>query len=269
MRKKKTTPRKPQFRTCIGKILFLLLMTFSFFLVGNTSWVSARESCIDCHSDPKFVVTNKKLFDYFKEWKLSIHAQEEVTCSDCHGGNPEASGKQAAHGGKGGVRKIQRAVNFINIPTTCGQCHDDILDSYRKSNHYKYLRARKQEKQGPNCVTCHGSLNSVALNVNTVKGTCLICHNQKTGNHPEIPQKAEWLLNKFLSMHRLFRYVTARGDAAETRDYVKKMNLRIETLSEDWHKFDLAAFEKAVTSNLDSLKKKRNEIRKRRKQQNK
>ena len=228
--------------------------------------VFGKDTCIDCHRNPDFVVTNKKLYDYFKEWKLSMHALEGVSCSDCHGGNSEAPGKNAAHGGKGGALKMQNAVNFRNIPGTCGQCHDDILDSYRKSNHFKHLKARGQEKQGPNCVTCHGSLNAVALNVNSVKKTCLICHNQKSGNHPELPDKAEWLLSKFLATHRLLRYVSVEGDTAQDRDYAKQINQKIETLSEDWHKFDLAVFEKEVISTLDSLKMKRNEIRKKRTQ---
>ena len=264
MRKHQSRLHKLRVMVSSSKKLQLLLTICIFLFLGFCPTALATDTCIDCHRNPDFVVTNKKLFDYFKEWNLSVHAQEGVTCSDCHGGNPEAAKKNTAHGGKGGTRKMQSAVNFRNIPETCGQCHDEILNSYRKSNHFRHLKIRKQEQQGPNCVTCHGSLNSVALNVNTVKQTCLICHNPKSGNHPDIPEKAEWLLNKFLSIHRLFRYVSVRGDSAQTRDYVKRVNIKIETLSEDWHKFDLASFQKEVTATLDSLKEKRNEIRKNR-----
>ena len=264
MRKQQTASLKLQITVPFGIGIYLIVMICGFIFLGYGSVALAKDTCINCHRNPDFVVTNKKLFDYFKEWNLSIHAQEGVSCSDCHGGNPEASKKNTAHGGKGGTQKMQSAVNFRNIPETCGQCHDNILDSYHKSNHFRHLKIRKQEQQGPNCVTCHGSLNSVALNVNTVKQTCLICHNPKSGNHPEIPEKAEWLLNKFLSIHRLFRYVTVRGDSAQDRDYVKKVNIKIESLSEDWHKFDLTNFQKEVTQTLDSLKAKRNEIRKER-----
>ena len=264
MRKQQKASPKLQLKVPSGKRVLLLWVICGFLLLGYGPTLLAKDTCIDCHRNPDFIVTNKKLFDYFKEWNRSIHAQEGVTCSDCHGGNPEASKKNTAHGGKGGTMKMQSSVNFRNIPETCGQCHDNILDSYRKSNHFRHLKIRKQEQQGPNCVTCHGSLNSVALNVNTVKQTCLLCHNPKSGNHPEIPEKAEWLLNKFLSIHRLFRYVSVRGDTAQNRDYVKQLNIKIERLSEDWHQFDLASFQKEVTATLDSLKEKRNQIRKKR-----
>lgn len=244
-------------------VIFLACIICGIFAAGN---VVAQEGCIDCHSKTDLIVTNKKLFDYYQEWSGSIHKQEDVACSDCHGGNPDASSKKAAHGGAKGTRKMMKAVNFQNIPKTCGQCHDDILDGYVKSNHYKHLKSKKQLKQGPNCVTCHGSLNSVALNVNTVSQTCQGCHNQKSGNYPKIPEKAEWLLNKFLSTHRLFRYVTIKSSTAGDQAFLKKAGIQIQTLSEEWHTFDLKQFEQKTRMLLDALKSKRNEIKKRSKQ---
>ncbi len=257
-KKSKLSGRKPISRLFV---LFLACVICGIFAAGNS--VVAREGCIDCHSNTDLIVTNKKLFDYFKEWSGSIHKQEDVTCSDCHGGNPDVSSKKAAHGGAKGTRKMMKAVNFQNIPATCGQCHDDILDGYVKSNHYKHLKSKKQVKQGPNCVTCHGSLNSVALNVNTVSQTCQSCHNQKSKNNPEIPEKAEWLLNKFLSAHRLFRYVTIKSSTVDDRAFLKKAGIQIQTLSEEWHTFDLKLFEEKTRMLLDALKSKRNEIKKR------
>lgn len=244
-------------KTLLG-LAIVMVMAF-----GELSAAQTKDYCIDCHSNPDFLVTSKKLYDYFKDWNVSIHKQEEVTCSDCHGGNPESADKNAAHGGKSGTTKMNSAVNFANIPNLCGECHDDILEGYLKSNHFKYLKDRKLEKQGPNCVTCHGSLNATALNVNTVKNTCQICHNSKTGNKPEIPEKAEWLLNKFLAIHRLFRYVSIKSDPVQNREYIEKLDLHIKELSEDWHRFDLADYEKKTRDLLDSLKLKRKEVRKR------
>ncbi len=258
MKKKSNTPRRGQFSHNVT--VFLISFLCGIFLAGSS--VLANDSCIDCHSDPDLIVTNKKLFDYYKEWNKSVHKQEEVTCSDCHGGNPDVSDKAKAHGGSKGARKMRRAVSFQNVPETCGQCHDDILDGYVKSNHFKHLKTRKQVKHGPNCVTCHGSLNSVALNVNTVSQTCQVCHNQKTQNNPEIPQKAEWLLNKFLSIHRLFRYITIKGRSADDLVFLKKAGTQIESLSEEWHTFNLKSFEQKTRLILDDLKGKRNEIRK-------
>ena len=60
------------------------------------------ESCITCHSDPDFLVTHPKLYEYYRDWEGSIHGQQEVTCSDCHGGDPEASDASQAHSEFGG-----------------------------------------------------------------------------------------------------------------------------------------------------------------------
>lgn len=253
-----THPQRKRFNR--GIIAFLICYLCGMFFGGGL--LLAKDGCIACHSDPDLIVTNKKLFDYYKDWNESVHKQEEVACSDCHGGNPNATDKKEAHAGSKGTKNLMRVVSFQNIPETCGQCHGDILEGYFQSNHFKYLQSINQVKQGPNCVTCHGSLNSVALNVNTVSKTCQVCHNKKSKNNPEIPQKAEWLLNKFLSIHRLFRYVTIKGSSADDRAFLKKVGTQIESLSEEWHTFDLKLFEQKTRLVLDDLKKKRNQIRK-------
>ncbi|MBF0280194.1 MAG: cytochrome c3 family protein [SAR324 cluster bacterium] len=246
----------------------MALMLLTLFLLSNSSQAAeVKDSCTECHSNRDFMVTNKKLYNYFQEWELSIHRQEEVSCDDCHGGNSKIADKTGAHGESIGS-KVKSAVSFINIPDTCGQCHDEIYEGYRKSPHFEHLVTQNQEKQGPNCVTCHSSINSVALNVNTVKKTCVQCHNKKTKNHPEIPEKAEWLLNKFLSIHRFYRYVSIRGEAEESKVFLQKIDAQIGELSIKWHTFDLDEIEQNTRTVLDLLKDQRNEIKKQIKQKN-
>ncbi|MGK5094827.1 multiheme c-type cytochrome [Deltaproteobacteria bacterium TL4] len=248
--------------TGLGVVLALVVL---IFLVPGGILLAEEvdNSCVDCHSNPDFVVTNKKLYNYFQEWKLSTHQQEGITCSDCHGGNPKLTDKNASHGDSVGESKKKNAVNFENIPATCGECHEDIYNGYRQSPHFKHLSKKNQEQQGPNCVTCHGSINVAALNVNTVQKTCVQCHNQKTGNHPDIPDKAHQLLNKFLSLHRFYRFISIRGEAKETREFLEKVDAQIESLSNNWHTFDLEIIELKTQSLLELLKAKRNEIKNR------
>ena len=66
------------------------------------------DSCVDCHRDPKFLVTNRKLYDYYQQWKASVHTQEGLSCADCHGGDPAKKDKDAAHGGKLGESDAAR-----------------------------------------------------------------------------------------------------------------------------------------------------------------
>ena len=228
-----------------------------------TPAAEAEDSCVDCHSDRRFLVTNKKLYAYFQEWQFSIHKQEEVSCSDCHGGNPKVPDKDGAHGRDVAESRKASAVNFRNIPATCGQCHDDYLKAYRQSPHFEHLIAKKQEEQGPNCVTCHGSINAAVLNINTVQQACARCHNEETDNHPEIPKEAETILNRFLSIHRFYRYITARAEPGTAQQFFKKADAQIRSLSVGWHGFDLEEIQEKTQSVLRLLKDKRKEVRSR------
>jgi len=220
----------------------------------------AKDSCVECHSQASFLVTNKKLYDYFQRWNSSIHKQEGVTCVDCHGGNPQYSDKEKAHGGNLDASSANSAVNFRNIPRTCGGCHEDIYRGFRESDHFKHLITKDQVDQGPTCVTCHGSLNVEVLNVNTVEETCQKCHNEETGNSPENPKEARALLNRFLSIHRYYRYITKRGDPADTKRFFEEFDSQIHDLSVTWHTFDLEAIGKKTEGVLAELRAKRNEV---------
>jgi nitrate/TMAO reductase-like tetraheme cytochrome c subunit len=226
------------------------------------STADAPNFCVECHSNPDFLVTAKKLYDYFQEWEVSVHRQEDVSCEDCHGGNSEVRDKKRAHGTEvSGGLTVGSAVSFENIPSTCGGCHGDIYEGFRQSNHFAHLRKKKQEKQGPNCVTCHGSINATVLNVNTVQEACQRCHNEETGNHPELPAKASELLDRFLSIHRYYRYIGIRGDPVDTQAFFAVMDQRLRDLSVLWHTFDLPTIDKETRFILDLLKAKRAEVR--------
>jgi hypothetical protein len=119
---------------------------------------------------------------------------------------------------------------------------------------------KKQEEQGPTCVTCHGSINGTVLNVTTVEEACSRCHNEESDNHPDTPGEARTLLNRFLSIHRYYRYITVRGDPVETKRFFEKIDRELHTLSMTWHTFDLDEIEKQTEAVLASLKEKREEV---------
>jgi hypothetical protein len=142
-----------------------------------------------------------------------------------------------------------------------------MLDGYRQSNHFEHLIAEAQQAQGPSCVTCHGSINVGILNVESVEDACARCHNQESDNHPENPQKATLILNRFLSIHRFYRYIAVRAEPEEARDFFQVIDARVHHLSVTWHTFDLPAIEEETKQVLALLKAKRDEIRQRRSQQ--
>jgi len=231
---------------------------------GGPASGAGANSCETCHANPDFMVTNKKLYDYFQEWNLSIHKQEGVTCDDCHGGDPRAADARTAHGKGVKATDPSSGIYYKNVPETCGACHDEILSGFRKSNHFRHVAKKKlDDEQGPTCVTCHGSINSEVLNVNTVAAACARCHNEARHNHPENPEKARDALNRFLSIQRFYRYIGVHADADEARDFFRKIDPQIKHLSVTWHTFDLAEIDRATGEVLAELKAKRDEIRKR------
>lgn len=259
------------FRASSPAVLFLALALLAW-AAATAGAAPGQESCVGCHSDPNFLATNKKLFDYYQSWQDSIHNQEEVTCSDCHGGDPKATDKEKAHmaGEKGaggmGAAGSESPVSYKNIPETCSRCHDEFYERFRESEHFKHMTGEKEEQRGPNCVTCHGSVNTAVLNVNTVKRTCQICHNEKTGNQPEVPGRAELVLNQFLSIHRFYRYFTKKSSLLKEPETFGLIEQRTTDLIVDWHTFDLDSIERQTRGLLDFLKEKSKEIRRKKKQ---
>lgn len=222
---------------------------------------AAKSSCVDCHSNPKWLVQNKKLYDYFKAWKLSIHQQENVTCVDCHGGNPKTADKQAAHGDIAlGAAQASSPINYQNVPATCARCHEEVYRNFKQSAHFQHLAVADKEQQGPTCVTCHGSVNTSVLNINNVRAACSRCHNKETENHPDIPARAEDVLSQFLSIHRYYRYIATQGDPKQIKDAFKVIDPRIKRLNASWHTFDLDKVGEETAELLGVLKQQRDRI---------
>jgi nitrate/TMAO reductase-like tetraheme cytochrome c subunit len=244
----------------LGVVALFGILSLSLAAVRSSSAEEVKNSCVECHSKASLLVTNKKLYDYFQRWRSSIHEQEGVTCVDCHGGDPRSSDKEKAHGGTLDPARAKSAVNFRNIPATCGKCHEDVYRGFRESAHFEHIVNKNQEDQGPTCVTCHGSLNVAVLTVNTVEETCRRCHNEETENSPENPEEARALLNRFLSVHRYYRYITRRGDPVDTRQFFEKVDAQIHDLSVTWHTFDLDAIGEKTEAVLHELRAKREEI---------
>ena len=220
-----------------------------------------RNTCVDCHSDARFLVQNKKLYEYFQGWQTSVHAVQGVTCVDCHGGNPRATGKTEGHAGAA-LKSSERgsATNYQNIPDTCARCHKEIFSRFQLSEHFAHLKPNKDNEQGPNCVTCHGSVNTTVLNVITVRRTCEQCHNEKSGIFPGIPDQAETVLNNFLSISRYYRFIAVRSSPEDSKAFFTQVDPIVKRLNADWHTFDIDRIEKETKELVEFLKLRRNAL---------
>ncbi|MEJ2695843.1 MAG: hypothetical protein P8013_04270 [Candidatus Sulfobium sp.] len=205
-----------------------------------------ENSCVHCHSrlpGTSFVGVKSH------SWKGSIHQKNGVTCDKCHGGNPQATSEKEAHVGVYGSSNPKSTVYYKNVPATCGKCHGAEFYKFTQSLHFRRLESTGQ---GPDCVTCHGSMVTTVLQPDTVAAVCERCHNERMGIFPYIPQKAKAVLlslkvsealfdaEKSLYEHKAGKEVTAALRNAQSYLHSAKL---------DWHKFDLDT----VTGDLQDM----------------
>ncbi|MEK7232347.1 MAG: cytochrome c3 family protein [Elusimicrobiota bacterium] len=151
------------------------------------------DTCRDCHQDEKFRVQNKKIYEYFQDWKGSSHDLAGVTCTACHAGDQTKNEKNEAHKGILPQSNPESPFHYKNIPKTCGGCHASILERYQKSRHYDLL---VKAGRGPSCITCHGALNAKVYSMAIIQRACSSCHNKRTGNKPQIIAEAQEILGR-------------------------------------------------------------------------
>lgn len=146
-----------------------------------------ENSCLDCHLTlgARFVVPAR-------EWLTSNHAEYEVLCTDCHGGDPLAPTEEGAKSEESGY--IGRPPKD-QIPALCGDCHADSermapygLPTNQLSEYYELSKHGQLLAQGDlavaTCYDCHGghavldaqSPSSAVYPVNLPQ-TCAKCHS--------------------------------------------------------------------------------------------
>ena len=134
-------------------------------LKGKALAAQVNGECRRCHKDvaPDY---NKSVHGQVN----SAEGRQNAFCSDCHGIHniykkevPEA------------------AINHNQVPHTCGNCHEELLEQYELDFHAKAVLLGG--KEAASCVSCHGSHNilgpeekeSMVSTENTPK-TCAKCH---------------------------------------------------------------------------------------------
>jgi hypothetical protein len=141
-----------------------MILAFSFVLpvIKATAAVQPVIVCIQCHTgQPAQLSRSVKL------WQTSIHAEHDITCNTCHGGDPldSANAMTPARGFRG--VPVPTAV-----PALCGGCHMGVMKHYMLSGH-----GRNLGKGGPTCVNCHGSHDIKSASLDLIsKKNCTPCH---------------------------------------------------------------------------------------------
>ncbi len=173
-------------------IALLVFLGIALFWQG-TGWTQDAQvnSCVECHSD------------IAEENQGSIHAQQGISCQDCHGGDPSQKDKDAAKAPGTGYIGIPDKKQIVQV---CGTCHADVekmnfygirtdqLARYKTSLHGKKL-LQEGDTHVAACSDCHGyhnilrvtDPNSPAYPLNVPK-TCNRCHgNEKLMGSYQLP----------------------------------------------------------------------------------
>lgn len=144
-----------------------------------------KNSCLECHRG-----LGGKYLDIVNQWETSIHADFDVVCVDCHGGDPGASEIVAAKSPEAGyIGTPTRRV----IPALCGSCHADPekmhpyelpvdqLRDYEESIHGQ--RLAQGDENTATCYDCHGGHAtkeiddpSSSVYPMNLPATCAYCH---------------------------------------------------------------------------------------------
>ncbi|NVN89699.1 MAG: cytochrome c3 family protein [Desulfuromonadales bacterium] len=119
--------------------------------------------CIQCHGSQ----TGRGLVPV-KPWQASIHAENGISCHNCHGGDPADSANAMSP-----QRGFLGAPREGAIPDFCGRCHIGIKTDYLRSAHGRALG-----KGGPTCVTCHDSHGVTKVSIELIsEKNCTRCHS--------------------------------------------------------------------------------------------
>lgn len=166
--------------------LVVLMLAVSPALFGQNS------DCFDCHSDNELTISRNgntvSLFVNENNYNKSVHGSLE--CIDCH---EDFDAEEMPH---------REGENIYKV--SCGNCHDEYVESNKKSIHF---RLGDKVKNPPNCITCHGKHDIVSPSKvrNKVKTYCSQCHD---GNVV--------LANKY---HQIVVDNSTCADCHETKEY--------------------------------------------------
>ncbi len=144
-----------------------------------------ENSCVTCHSG-----LGGNLAAIVNDWQSSIHSERNVSCADCHGGDPTKQSKEEAMAASAGFVGVPKKAD---IPGLCASCHANVdtmrqyelptdqWAQYQQSVHGK--RLAQGDTNVATCFTCHDGhatkpVNDPAAQVyaTNVPALCASCH---------------------------------------------------------------------------------------------
>ncbi|MEJ2492054.1 MAG: cytochrome c3 family protein [Desulfuromonadales bacterium] len=139
-----------------------LLAVLSLCLVPALA-PAADTVCLQCHGG-----LDGRLGDPVDAWRTSVHAENDISCHDCHGGDPtDMAMAMSPERGFIGVPE------YTEVPDFCGRCHVGVAKAYKAGAHGQAI-----DRGGAQCVVCHSNhaIQPASLDMINEKD-CTRCHS--------------------------------------------------------------------------------------------
>jgi hypothetical protein len=184
-------------------------------------------TCIDCH----LTLEDEKHVEITTRWQRSIHAERDVSCADCHGGDPSATTIDESMSPEAGY---VGAPAKADIPALCASCHADVTQmrqydlptdqyaKYKESIHG--LRLVEGDSNVATCYECHGGHQVLKANdpastvyAANVPQMCADCHSDQELMAPyDIPTNQFALYKQSVHGHALLDNLDFRAPNCAT-----------------------------------------------------
>ncbi len=186
-------------------LLVSVLLFFGFFASRMYAQTEGIDYCVKCHKEE---VGGEPVQVYDQD----IHKKWGVSCSDCHGGDPNVDDMDAAMSAEKGYIGVPKGDVVVDV---CLRCHanEEIMKTFGSSINVEPFKVFRESVHGKSdittCVTCHGVHKiqspknplSPVYPINEVK-TCSKCHTDAEYMKKYNPRLATDQYAKYItSMH--------------------------------------------------------------------
>jgi len=199
-------------------MLFKVLKTVLIFtFLSLEIFAQSNSQCLNCHLNTSKKVSKKFRINY-NLFKKSVHGN--LDCVDCHE-NVNSS-------------KIPHLINGKSSKVNCGNCHDDVDQSFKNDFHNRFVK--NTGKQKPGCVSCHGKhyIKSPEKIKNKTKTYCNKCHNNVLFNFSE----------NYHSLKQISKKVCGDCHEADLIEDTLKVSVHNNLICSDCHRFEALNREK-------------------------
>jgi hypothetical protein len=123
------------------------------------------------------------------------------------------------------------------------------------------LTAKVGRRLTPNCITCHGSINTSIPKSDEIGNICVHCHNAVTENRPEIPDIASYLVERLSFINYYYRHLITKGVLKKSPDFSATIDNDLSELADIWHTLEMDRIEEKTLQIRTQMMKKGRKLR--------